>query len=118
MDINNFGEEVFNVLKNEIKNYSDIYKLNEETLKKYKEFRNSSISDLQELIPGFNNEIFLNKIGKNLLHEIKNSKNRSLERLIYGMGIPFVGKEISKILAKEFKTMRKFDRANIDSFKT
>ena len=107
MDINNFGEEVFNVLKNEIKNYSDIYKLNEETLKKYKEFRNSSISDLQELIPGFNNEIFLNKIGKNLLQEIKNSKNRSLERLIYGMGIPFVGKEISKILAKEFKTMRK-----------
>ena len=44
---------------------------------------------------------------ENLLHEIKNSKNRSLERLIYGIGIPFVGKEISKILAKEFKTIRK-----------
>ena len=62
---------------------------------------------MQELIPGFNNEIFLNKIGKNLLHEIKNSKNRSLERLIYGIGIPFVGKEISKILAKKFKTIQK-----------
>ena len=40
-----------------------------------------------------------------LLEAIENSKENSLERLLFGLGIPHVGKEKAKILAEEFETM-------------
>ena len=114
MNIENFGEETVNILKHEIKNYSDIYKLNENILKKYKQFRSANTSNNQILMFGFNEQIYLNKIGKNLLNSIKKSKNNSLEKLIYGIGILFVGKETAKIIAKYFKNIENLQKCKIE----
>ena len=41
----------------------------------------------------------------NLKSAIKNSKNNSLERLIFGLGIRNVGAKTAKVLAKYYKTL-------------
>ncbi len=42
---------------------------------------------------------------------IENSKQNSLERLIFGLGIPHVGAKTAKVLASKFKTMDNFMNA-------
>lgn len=114
MNIEGFGEECFNILKNKINDYSDIYDLNENVLKEYKEFQNNNISNCQEIFPGFNPKLYLNKTGKNLLNSIEKSKKNSLEKLVYGIGIPFVGKETSKILSCYFKKIDNIIKCSLD----
>ena len=46
-----------------------------------------------------------NKSVANLLDAIDDSKNNSLEKLIFGLGIPHVGAKTAKILASNFKTL-------------
>ena len=41
----------------------------------------------------------------NLLNAIEESKNNSLERLLFGLGIPHVGAKTAKILAKRYKEL-------------
>ena len=41
----------------------------------------------------------------NLIESIENSKKNSLEKLIFGLGIPHVGSKTAKILASHFHTM-------------
>ncbi len=53
------------------------------------------------------------KIG-NLLEAIDNSKNNSLERLIYGLGIRYVGNKTAKLLASSFKSMESLKKATFD----
>lgn len=43
----------------------------------------------------------------NLLNAIEESKNNSLEKLIFGLGIPHVGAKTAKLLAQKYKTLRK-----------
>ena len=42
----------------------------------------------------------------NLLKAIEESKNNSLEKLIFGLGIPHVGAKTAKLLAQKYKTLR------------
>lgn len=42
----------------------------------------------------------------NLLNAIENSKKNSLEKLIFGLGIPHVGAKTAKILAQKYKTIQ------------
>ena len=70
-----------------LKNIPDIYKLYE-----YKE-------DLK-LLEGYGD-----KSISNLLQNIEESKNNSLDRLLYGLGIRYVGRKVAKILAKTFKSI-------------
>lgn len=67
----------------------------------------SSIADLYELgkeqLTGL--EKFGEKSADNLIRAISASKERSLERLLFGLGIPLIGKKASKILAAAFKDM-------------
>ena len=70
-----------------ISKVSDIYNLN-----KYKK-------DIMEL------EGYGEKSVTNMLNAIENSKNNSLERLLFGLGIRQVGEKTAKILAKRYKTM-------------
>lgn len=114
LNIKNFGEETVNILKSEIKNYADIYKLNENILNKYKQFRKVNNSNSQSLLLGFDKKINLNKTGKNLLDSIEKSKNSSLEKLIYGIGIPFVGKETAKFIAGYFKKLENLQKSTLD----
>ncbi|MBQ0008830.1 MAG: NAD-dependent DNA ligase LigA [Firmicutes bacterium] len=44
----------------------------------------------------------------NLLDAIENSKNNSLEKLLFGLGIKEVGEKMAKILAKRFVELDKF----------
>lgn len=44
----------------------------------------------------------------NMFEAIENSKENSLERLIFGLGIPHVGAKTAKVLAAKFETMDNF----------
>ena len=114
MDIDGFGEETFEVLKNELKDCADIYNLDENTLKKYDEFRNKKTSNDQEIFQGFDTDVYINKTGKNLLDSIRKSKSNSLERLIYGLGIPLVGKEIASLISSYFMDIKRLSLCTID----
>ena len=50
-------------------------------------------------------EGFGEKSISNLLEAIENSKNNSLERLLFGLGIPHVGSKTAKILAINYETI-------------
>ncbi|MGN1378862.1 MAG: NAD-dependent DNA ligase LigA [Bacilli bacterium] len=98
MNIEGLGEKVVEDLYNMkyVLNIDDFYHL-----EKYKE-------DLK-LMEGYG-EKSINK----LLENIDNSKNNSLERLLFGLGIPNVGSKTAKIIAKKFNTMDNLINANID----
>lgn len=50
-------------------------------------------------------EGFGDKSVNNLLEAIENSKENSLERLIFGLGIPHVGAKTAKVLAQKLETL-------------
>ena len=89
MNIDGLGESIIEDLYNEnfITNITDIYDID-----KYEE----------ELM---NLEGYGKKKIDNLKSAIKNSKNNSLERLIFGLGIRNVGSKTAKVLAKYYKTL-------------
>ena len=89
MNIDGLGESIIEDLYNEnfIINITDIYDID-----KYEE----------ELM---NLEGYGKKKIDNLKSAIKNSKNNSLERLIFGLGIRNVGSKTAKVLAKYYKTL-------------
>lgn len=56
-------------------------------------------------------EGFGNKSIQNLLDRIEESKNNSLERLLFALGIRHVGKKTAQILAQSFVTMDRLENA-------
>lgn len=98
MNIDGLGERIIEDFYNMgfIKSISDIY-----LLSNHKE-------DLIEL------EGFGEKSVNNLLISIENSKNNSLEKVIFALGIRHVGKKTAKILAKRYKNIDNIINANID----
>ena len=86
MNIEGFGENIVEDFYNKgyLKKIPDYYKLY-----KYKE-------ELKEL------EGFGEKSINNLLDEIEKSKNNSLEKLLFALGIRHVGKKTAKILASQY----------------
>lgn len=89
MNIEGLGEKVIEDLYNlkYINNFSDIYNLD-----KYKK----SIMEL---------EGYGEKSVNNMLLAIEKSKNNSLEKLLYALGIKQVGEKTAKILAKQYNTL-------------
>lgn len=89
MNIDGLGERIVEDFFNFgfIEKISDIYKLENHR------------KDLITL------EGYGNKSVENLLDAIDNSKENSLEKLLFGLGIPHVGEKTSKILATHFKTL-------------
>ena len=87
MNIEGMGDALVNQLVEAgmVKNVADIYKLSEEKL------------------------LTLERMGKksaqNILDEIENSKKLPLERVIYGLGIRFVGERTAQFLAEAFGSM-------------
>lgn len=86
MNIDGFGDQIVEDFYNMgyLRSFIDFYKL-----KKYK-------SELMEL------EGFGNKSINALIDSIEDSKNNSLERLLFALGIRYVGNKTAKILAKKF----------------
>ena len=89
MNIEGLGERIVEDFYNMgfIKTIADIYRLD------------TKKNELIEL------EGFGNKSVENLLVSIENSKNNSLEKLIFGLGIKGIGEKGAKVLAKKYETM-------------
>ena len=98
MNIEGFGDAIVEDFYNlgYLKDISDFYRLSE------------FIDDLKML------EGFGEKSINNLLDSIDNSKNNSLERLLFGLGIRYVGKKTAKILAKQYKNIDNLMNANFE----
>lgn len=98
MNIDGFGDSIV----------EDFYNMN--YLKKFSDFYSlfQSKEELMEL------EGFGSKSIQNLLDGIENSKNNSLERLLFALGIRHVGKKTAKVLASYFKTMDCLQKATFD----
>lgn len=94
MDIEGLGEAVVDQLVSEelIHNYSDLYDIQKEQL-----------LDLDRMA---------DKSAQNLIDAINASKEQSLDRLIYALGIRFVGKTVARDLANAFKNMDKLMEAS------
>jgi DNA ligase (NAD+) len=54
------------------------------------------------------------KSAANLLAAIEASKQNSLERLLFGLGIRYVGAKAAQLLAEHFETMERLEAATKD----
>jgi len=62
-------------------------------------------------------EGFKEKSAQNLLDSIEKSKNQSLSRLIYGLGIRHVGKYAAQLLAAKYSSLDLLSKANVEELK-
>jgi DNA ligase (NAD+) len=94
MNIDGLGDKIVDQLvdKGIVKDYADLY-----TLKLEK------VSDLERMAE---------RSAQNLLDEIAASKKNSLSRLIYALGIRFVGERTAQLLAAHFGSMDKLAAAS------
>lgn len=101
MNIDGMGDEIMEDFYNFgfIKTIPDIY-----ILKEHKK-------DLIEL------EGYGNKSVDNLIQAIETSKQNSLEKLLFGLGIGGIGDKTALLLAKKFKTIDSFMQATYEEFK-
>lgn len=98
MNIEGFGEAIIEDFYNigYLKRIPDFY-----TLYKYKK-------QLQEL------EGFGEKSINNLLTSIENSKQNSLEQLLFAFGIRHIGKKVAKIIAQKYKNIDNIINATVE----
>ncbi len=96
MDIEGLGESIMRKLTAAglINSFSDIYRLSKKEL--------SALEGLGE------------KSADNLLHAINDSKNRGMDRLLFGLGIPLIGGRSAKLLAEKFGRMENLKEAGLD----
>ncbi|MGB0347149.1 MAG: NAD-dependent DNA ligase LigA [Balneolaceae bacterium] len=94
LDIEGLGESVVDQLVTEglISNYSDLFDLN-----------------VEQIIPL---ERMAEKSAQNLISAISKSKEQPFERVLYALGIRFVGKTVAKDLVKAFKSLENLKAAN------
>ncbi|MFN2291354.1 MAG: NAD-dependent DNA ligase LigA [Anaerolineae bacterium] len=59
-------------------------------------------------------ERFAEKSAENLLREIEDSKEQTLPRFIYGLGIPLVGEHLARVLAQDYQTLDDLKTASQD----
>ena len=84
MDIDGLGQKLVEQLvdKGLVKNFADLYHLTLETL--------ANLERMGE------------KSARNLLEEIEKSKQTTLPRFLYALGIPLVGEHLAQVLAEHF----------------
>jgi DNA ligase (NAD+) len=94
MDIEGLGEKIVDQLveREVVRNPADLYALSVETL--------AGLERMAE------------KSAENLKRSIDGSRHAELNRFIYALGIPGVGEEVAKILARHFGTLEAFRGAD------
>jgi len=94
MDIEGMGNKIVEqfVDENIIKDVSSIYKIEKKALEPLQRFAEKS--------------------AQNLIDSIQKSKNTTLPRLIYALGIRHVGEHLAKVLAKNFKNIKSLQSVN------
>lgn len=95
MDIEGLGGETVALLVNSnlIYNYSDLYELTKE-----------------DVIPL---ERMAEKSAENLINGIEKSKEVQFERVLFGLGIRYVGETVAKKLARHYKSIENIGNASI-----
>ena len=98
MDIEHLGEAVVEQLVDRglVRTFADLYRLN--------------VDQLAEL------ERLAEKSATNLHNAIQGSKGRGLARLLFAVGIRYVGENVARILAAEFGSMEKLSQASEEQF--
>jgi len=96
MDIDGLGDEIVEMLykKGLIKNSADLYRLKYEDL--------------------LNLERFAEKSAKNIIEGIRQSYQVPFDRLVYALGIRYVGETVAKTLAKHFKSLDNLMQATVE----
>ena len=96
LDIDGLGQETVALLVNSnlINNYADLYEL--------------KFDDVVGL------ERMAEKSANNLIIGIENSKEISFERVLYGLGIRYVGETVAKKLARHFENVDMLIKSNFD----
>ncbi|GIO22815.1 NAD-dependent DNA ligase LigA [Oceanobacillus sp. J11TS1] len=96
MNIDGLGEKVIIQLFREdlVHTIADLYRLQKEDLLKLERMGEKSVT--------------------NLLNAIEASKENSLERLLFGLGIRFIGSKAAQTLAMEFETMERLQKASFE----
>ncbi len=96
LDIDGLGSETIDLLytKNLVKNSADLYDLTFEQL--------------------INLDRMAEKSAKNLILGLENSKKSTFERILFGLGIRFVGETVAKKLAKQFITIDNIQHAELN----
>src|ERR1700683_4365806 len=96
MNIDGLGEKIVDQLvdKGMVKDFADLYEL-----------KLDEVAALDRMAE---------KSAQNLLDEIAASKNNSLARLIYALGMRFVGERTGQLLADHFSSLPKLAEASID----
>src|ERR1700722_1692204 len=96
MNIDGLGEKIVDQLiaKDLVKDFSDLYLLDAETI--------ASLDRMAE------------KSAQNLVDGISASKKQSLARLIYALGMRFVGKRTGQLLASHFGSLEKIAGASAE----
>ncbi|MCX5858591.1 MAG: NAD-dependent DNA ligase LigA [Proteobacteria bacterium] len=96
MDIEGLGDKLAAQLvdKKLVRDFSDLFFLEEETL-----------ADLERMAE---------KSAQNLLAALEQSKSRGLERLFYGLGIRHVGEHLARVLAGAFPDIEKLESASAE----
>src|SRR5699024_7216709 len=94
MDIEGLGEKIVDQLVTEghIQNYADLYKI-----------------DKEQLLPL---DHMAEKSAQKLIDSIDQSREMRLDRVIYALGIRFVGKTVARDLAAAFETIHNLMEAN------
>ena len=100
MNIDGLGEKIIIQLfeKQLVQDVSDLYRLNKEDL-----LTLDKIAD---------------KSAENLLNAIKNSKDNSLEKLLFGLGIKHVGAKAARLLAEEYESIENIKRASLEDIQS
>ena len=100
MNIDGLGAETVELLYENglIKNYADLYELKEE-----------------QIIPL---ERMAEKSAQNIIIGIENSKNIPFEKVLFALGIRFVGETVAKKLAKHFKSIDNLMKASFEELIT
>jgi DNA ligase (NAD+) len=95
MDIEGLGGETVALLFNNglVHNYADLYEL--------------SVEQIRPL------ERMAQKSAENLVRGVENSKNVPFERVLYALGIRFVGETVAKKLAKHYKNIDALNQASL-----
>ena len=96
MDIEGLGGETVALLVNEglITNYADLYTLTKE-----------QVMPLERMAK---------KSAENLVNGIEASKQIPFERVLFAIGIRFVGETVAKKLAKQYKSIEALSKASIE----
>jgi DNA ligase (NAD+) len=100
MDIEGLGDVLVHQLVETglVKDFADLYRL--------------TLEDLVGL------ERMAEKSGQNLLAQIEASKSRELRRLLYGLGIRFVGERAAMLLARHFRRIDAIAAAPVEEMES